>query len=80
LKQSLFRKHDFAICVYQLYFGSQKSSFWHLKLFPDEKNKQIRENHLNRSNDSYFYGGGQALIFSSEELLPYALNGLPELQ
>ena len=83
LKQSLFRKHDFAICVYKLYLGSQKSSFWHLKLFPNEKNNfnvQIRENHLNRSNGSYFYGGGQALIFSSEELLPYASNGLPELQ
>ena len=83
LKQSLFRKHDFAICVYKLYLGSQKSSFWYLKLFPNEKtnfNIQIKENHLNRSNGSYFYGGGQALIFSSEELLPYTSNGLPELQ
>jgi hypothetical protein len=83
LKQSLFRKHDFTICVYKLYLSNQKSSFWHLKLFPDEKttlNVEIREYHLNRSNGSCFYGGGQALIFSSEELLPYASNGLPELR
>ena len=83
LKQLLFRKHDFAIYVYKLYLGSQKSSFWQLKLFPDEKNNfnvQIRENHLNRSKGSYFYGGGQALMFSSEELLQYVSNDLPELQ
>ena len=82
LKQSLFRKHDSAICVYKLYLGSQKSSFWHLKLLPDEQtnfNVQIRESHLNRSNGSYFYGGGQALILSSEEL-PYASHGLLKLQ
>src|SRR5882762_1875276 len=26
LKQSLFRKHDFAVCVYKLYLGYQKPS------------------------------------------------------
>jgi hypothetical protein len=30
----------------------------------------------NISNQFHFYGGGKALIFSSDELLPYALTNL----
>ena len=31
LKQSLFRKHDFAVYVYKLYLGYQKPSSWHFR-------------------------------------------------
>ena len=43
-------------------------------------NVQIRENHSSRLNEFEFYGGGQALIFSMDELLPYALTDLSEPQ
>ena len=32
LKQSLFRKHDFAACVYKVYHDYQNLDFWHLEL------------------------------------------------
>ena len=83
LKQSLFRKHDFAVCLYKLYLGYQKPSSWYLELFSDGQTNfdaQIRENHSNDLNVFDFYGGGQALIFSTDELLPYASTGLSELQ
>src|SRR6202050_4814691 len=38
LKQSLFRKHDFAICVYKVYHNYQNLGFWHLKFFSNYKN------------------------------------------
>jgi len=48
LKRSHFKKHDFAICIYKLYFACQKPSSLHLKrLFSCEQtnfNGQIREN------------------------------------
>jgi hypothetical protein len=83
LKQSLFRKHDFAVYVYNLYLGYQKPSYWHFRLFSDKQTNfdpQIRENCSNNLNDFDFYGGGQALIFSTDELLPYASTDLSELQ
>ena len=83
LKQSLFRKHDFAVYVYKLYLGYQKPSSWHFRLFSDKQTNfdpQIRENCSNNLNDFDFYGGGQALIFSTDELLPYASTDLSELQ
>jgi len=55
LKKSLFRKHDFAICVYKLYLDSQKPSSWHLRLFSDKQTNfgiQIRENHPSRLLES----------------------------
>src|SRR5882672_3882407 len=33
LKQSLFRKHDFAVCLYKVYHDYQNLGFWHLKFF-----------------------------------------------
>src|SRR5882762_2948169 len=33
LKQSLFRKHDFAACVYKVYCDYQNFGFWHLNIF-----------------------------------------------
>jgi hypothetical protein len=38
LKQSLFRKHDFAACVYKVYHDYQNRGFWHLKFFSNYKN------------------------------------------
>ena len=83
LKKSLFRKHDFAICLYKLYLDSQKPSSWHLRLFSDKQTNfsiQIRENHPSRLNKHVFHGGGQALIFSTDELLSYTSTNLSELQ
>ena len=39
-------------------------------------NVQIRENHSSRLNEFEIYGGGQALIFSMDALLSYALTDL----
>ena len=33
LRQSLFRKHDFAILVYKVYCDCQNLNFWHLNFF-----------------------------------------------
>src|ERR1700727_1569830 len=33
LKQSLFRKHDFAILVHRVYHDYQNLCFWHLNFF-----------------------------------------------
>ena len=83
LKKSLFRKHDFAACVHRLYHCNQNLCFQHLQIFSAYRNgfhAQIREEHSNISNQFHFYGGGKALIFSSDELLPYALTNLHEQQ
>ena len=76
VKQSFCSKHDFAVCVYELYLASS----WHLRKFISDKqpnfNVQIRENQSSRLTEFEFYGGGQALIFSMDELLPYALTDL----
>ena len=79
VKQSSFSKHDFAVCVYKLYLASS----WHSRNFISDKqpnfNVQIRENHSSRLTEFELYGG-QALIFSMDELLPYALTDLSEPQ
>src|SRR6202050_4668074 len=83
LKQSLFRKHDFAAWVYRLYHCHQNLVFQHLKIFLAYRFgscAQIREEHSKISNQFHFYGGGKSLIFSSDELLPYALVDLQEQQ
>ena len=33
IKESLFRKHDFATCVYKVYQNYQNLGFWHWKFF-----------------------------------------------
>src|SRR6202050_3983 len=82
-KKSLFRKHDFAAWVYRLYHCYQNLVFQHLKIFLVYRFgscAQIREEHFKISNQFHFYGGGKSLIFSSDELLPYALADLQEQQ
>jgi hypothetical protein len=71
------------ICVYKLYLDSQKPSSWHIRLFSDKQTNfsiQIRENHPSKLNKHVFHGGGQALIFSTDELLSYTSTNLSELQ
>ena len=83
LKKSLFRKYDFAAQVYRLYHCHQNLVFQNLKIFLAYRFSscaQIREEHSEISNQFHFYGGGESLIFSSYELLPYALADLQEHQ
>src|SRR6202050_5199482 len=82
LKKSLFRIHDFTAWVYRLH-DYQNLVFQHLKIFLAYRFgscAQIREEHSEISNQFHFYGGGKSLIFSSYELLPYALADLQEHQ
>src|SRR6202451_1375586 len=82
LKQSLFTKHDFAAYIYKVYHEHQKLGFWHMDFFP--KYRKNSHTHVKedpeKSTRFYFYGGGKALIFSSEELHPYASADLHEQQ
>ena len=82
LKQSLFTKHDFAACIYRVYHEHQILGFWHMNFFSKyRKNSHIHvKEDPEKSTRFYFYGGGKALIFSSEELHPYALADLHEQQ
>ena len=77
LKQSLFRKHDFAACVYKVYCDYQNFGFWHLKFFSNYKNNShthIGEDDSQKSTTFQFYGGGKSLIFSTDELCPYMVQ------
>src|ERR1700729_2088135 len=79
LKRSLFRKHDFAICVYKVYHNYQNLGFWHLKFFSNYKNNShthIGEDDSQKSTTFQFYGGGKSLIFSSDELCPYTSDDI----
>jgi hypothetical protein len=83
LKQSLYKKHDFAASVHKLYQGSQNLHFWHLRIFSICKNKsqaQIQEEPSNSFKRYHFYGGGKALIFSSDELISYTEADLGQQQ
>jgi len=83
LKQSLFRKGDFAVYVHRIYHDYQNLYFWRLKFFPHYKNifhAHIRDDHSNKLTRFHFCGGGKALIFSSDELHPYASADLNEQQ
>ena len=83
LKQSLLRKHDFAALIYKLYHGNQKVHVWHSRLFSTCKKKfpdRGIKSPLNSLDQSECYGGGKALVFSSDELLPYALTECDEKQ
>jgi hypothetical protein len=82
LRQSLFRKHDFAILVYKVYCDRRNLYFWHLNFFSKSTNnlyEHIKE-HTEKSTRYQFYGGGKALLFSSDELLPYVSTDLHEQQ
>src|ERR1700734_3764313 len=83
LKQSLFRKHDFAVLVHKVYYGYQNLCFENLKFFPRYKNDthtHIKEEHTEISSRYQFHGGGKALLFSFNELIPYASTDLCEQQ
>jgi hypothetical protein len=83
LKQCLFRKHDFAALVYKLYRSDHNLHCQHLELFPTyEKHFYCRNPERPSDSLNHFecYGGGKALIFSSDELLPYASANLNEKQ
>ena len=81
LKQSLFRKHDFAILVDRVYLDCQNLCLWHLNFFSKYRNnsyRHIKEELTEKSTRYQFFGGGKALLFSSDELLPYASTDLFE--
>jgi hypothetical protein len=82
LRRSLFRKHDFALMVHKIYYDYQNLHFWHLKFFSKFRYDfypHIKEQ-AEKSTSYQFYGGGKALLFSSDELLPYASTNLHEQQ
>ena len=82
LRRSHFRKHDFALMVHNIYHDYQNLHFWHLNFFSKSRNDSdpcIKE-HAEKSTRYQFYGGGKALLFSSDELLPYASTNLHEQQ
>jgi len=57
--------------------------FLALEFFPHYKNNfhaHIRDDHSNKLTRFHFCGGGKALIFSSDELHPYASADLNEQQ
>ena len=80
LKQSFFRKHDFAAYVHQIYHNYQNWCFWQFKKYSKNSHTQIKEECSDKSTRCHFYGGGKALIFSSNELHAYASADLNEQQ
>ena len=83
LKKSLFRRHDFAVCVHRVYYDYQNLCGWHWKQISNYKinsHSHIKEYVSEESSRFHFYGGGKALIFSSDELRTYALADLDEQQ
>ena len=85
LKRSFFRKHDFAVCVHKMYQSSLNLHFWHLGAFLTCKNNlstKVAKESFDSSNSNTFgyYGGGKALVFSSDELLTYVSVDLHEQQ
>ena len=74
LKQSPFIKHDFAACVYRVYCDYQNLCCWHFTFCSNSRNNShsfIREDDSEKLTRFHFHGGGKALLFSSNELLPY---------
>src|ERR1700733_10756479 len=70
LKQSLFRTHNFAAYVCRIYQYHHKLCFQHLKIFSNGSHVSTRKE-ISKPNRSEFYGGGKALIFSSDDRHPY---------
>jgi hypothetical protein len=65
LKQSLFRKHDFAVYLYKLWHDSQKVLFWHWKIFPDY------QHHSHAQIGEYQSDKSKIFIFMVVESLSY---------
>jgi hypothetical protein len=82
LKQSLFRKHDFALLVHKACHDYRNLCFWPLNTFLEYKNDSHTriKKPLEKSTRYQFLGGGKALLFSSDELLPYTSTDLLEQQ
>jgi len=83
LKRSFFGKHDFAVLVHSVYHYYQNLHFWDLKFFPKYKIgtcTHIIEEQTEKSSTYKFYGGGKAVLFSFDELFPYASMDLHEQQ
>ena len=83
LKRSFFQKHDFAVLVHSVYHDYQNLHFWDLKFFPKYKIStctHIIEEQTEKSSTYQFHGGGKALLFSFDELFPYASTDLHEQQ
>jgi hypothetical protein len=82
-KQSLFRKHDFAVLVHKVYHGHQNLHYWNPKLVPKYKistDTHVVKEHTEESFRYQFHDGGKALLFSFDELLPYVPTDLCEQQ
>jgi hypothetical protein len=80
LKQSLFRKHDFAVQVHQIYHGYQNQCFWQLRKYSNNSHVHTKEEYSEKSTTFHYYGGGKALVFSSDELHLYTSADLHEQQ
>ena len=82
LKQSLSKKHRFDILIYKINHDYQNIYFWHLNIFANYKNdfSCTSQKHTDNSTKYQFHGSGKALLFSSDELLPYKSTDLYELQ
>jgi hypothetical protein len=74
-----FKKHAFAAYVCRIYQDHYKLCFQHLKIFSNGSHG-YRRKEISKPNRSEFYGGGKALIFSSDELHPYASADLNKQQ
>jgi len=80
VKLSLFRKHNFAAWVHQIYCDYQNWCFWQLKKYSNNSHTHITEECFDNSARYHFYSYGKALIFLSDELHSYASAGLHEQQ
>ena len=76
--QAVFlQKHDFAAYVHQIYQHYQNWCFWQLKTY---SHTHVKDEFSDKSTRSHFYGGGKALLFSSDELHAYTSTDLLDRQ
>jgi hypothetical protein len=48
--------------------------------YRNDSHAPIKQEHIEKSTRCQFHGGGKALLFSSDELLPYSLTDLHKQQ
>jgi hypothetical protein len=83
LKQSFFRKHDFSAMVDKLVSSDQRSPIFSLNSIltcKKSSNHEVLNESFKKPSAYEYYGGGPSLVFSSDELLPYASTDLDEKQ
>jgi hypothetical protein len=80
LKQSLFRKHDFAVWVHQIFHDYQNWCFWQWRNYSNNPYLHKKKEYSNKSSTFNYCGGGKSHIFSSDELRPYVSADLHEKQ